>query len=74
MSLAVWLGAVRKCSAAVVACVAGARKGKGEGKSGARGKGKGSACSWPIVYFVFLVRRRTKNRHWFVFNYTPVIA
>ena len=39
----------------LLACVAGAKKGKGEGESGerdARGKGKGNACSWPIVYFI----------------------
>ena len=58
--------------------MAGARKGKGEetiGRAGnAWGEGEESACSQPIVYFVFLVRGRTKNRHRFVFNYASFIA
>ena len=58
--------------------MAGARKRKGEGKLGAHetheARERGSGCSQCIVYSVFLVRRRTKNRHWFVCNYASIIA
>ena len=53
----------------------GRERGKLIGRArNAWGEGEGSACSQPIVYLVFLVRRRTKNRHWSVFNYASIIA
>ena len=48
---------------------------KGNRARATRGeKEKEAPAASHIVYFVFLVRRGTKNRHWLIFNYASVIA